>query len=104
MIPSNDERVGVRLAGRFQQRFFDGTDGNADRNFEADGSLKFSDAATCPLSLRRLDLLLKVKLNWEAGISGLDRMDNGELAARLSCYSVGESQYSIRIGAQSYRA
>jgi hypothetical protein len=103
MISSDDERVGIGLTGGFQQRVFDGADGNPDRNVQANGLPQFGDAATRQFSLRRTNLLFQVKLYWQTTFSGLHRMDDSQLAVRLRRCRSGETKQSFRVDAEADR-
>ena len=103
MISSNDERVGIGLTGGFQQRVFDGTDCDPDRNVQASGLLQFGDAATRQLPLRRTNLLFEVKSNWQTAFSGLHRMDDSQLAVRLRRCRSRETKQSLRVDAEADR-
>jgi len=85
MVPSDDESVTIRLAGSFQQRFLDGTNGDADRNFQADGLLKLSDRATCLAPLAGYERLETLFLNAQKRNIAVPQIEYLEKAGAADC-------------------
>lgn len=71
MTSSNDESVGIGLAGGLKQRTLNGADGDANGNLQANSPLKLSNPSTCPLSLRGLAPLFKIKVVTQKGTQKL---------------------------------
>jgi hypothetical protein len=90
---SDDQRIGLRLAGRLKKRVLNGTGGNANRRFGTDGPLKISYTPKRFPLFNRFELDLKVQPNPESRLSGLDRVHDGKFAVRHLSQPAGKAKH-----------
>ena len=95
MASSDYERVGVRFPSSLKQRLFYSTDCNADRNIHTDHLLEIGYPSYRLLPLGGMDFFTQIELNRQIRISGLDRMNDRELAAGLCRHLAGINKYSF---------
>ena len=97
MASSDDKRVRIRFPSSLKQCLFYLTDCNADRGIHTDHLLEIGDAPIRLLPFGGMDFFTQIELNRQIRISGLDRMNDRELAARLCRHLAGKTKHSFRI-------
>jgi len=97
MASSDDKRIRIRFPSSLKQCLFYLTDCNANRSIHTDYLLEIGDAPIRLLPFGGMDFFPQIELNRQIRISGLDRVNDRELAVRLCRHLAGKTKHSFRI-------